>query len=76
MLRPSGDEDPKLGLRPLSFPLLLTNFWNSGLGEGEKAGPEDTLRPEAPALADSGDPDLLAGLAPRDVERRYLGGVT
>ena len=75
-LRPSGDEDPKLGLRPLSLLPFVTTLCNNGLGEGEKEGPDDSLCPEAPALADKGEPDLLAGLAFRDAESRYLGGVT
>ena len=75
-LRPSVDEAPKLGLRPPSFPPVATNFCINGLGEGEKEAPDDSLRPDAVALADNGEPDLLAGLAFRDAESRYLGGVT
>lgn len=36
----------------------------------------DSRRPDALALVDNGDAVLLAGLAVRDAESRYLGGVT
>lgn len=74
-LRPSGDGEPKLGLRPLSLPPFETALWSNGLVEGENNAPDDTLRPEALALVDKGDAPLLAGLAARDPESRYFGGV-
>lgn len=74
-LRPRGDGEPKLGLRPFSLPPFETALWSNGLVEGENNAPDDTLRPEALALVDKGDALLLAGLAARDPESRYLGGV-
>jgi hypothetical protein len=40
-LRPSGEEDPKLGLRPVSLPPFATILCNRGLGDGEKGVPEE-----------------------------------
>ena len=45
--------------------------------EGEKDGPDEALNPEKLAPVDNGvDPLRPAGLAVRDAEARYLGGVT
>lgn len=85
LLRARGDVDPKLwdpklwrctdSLFPL--PPLETALYNRGLETGEKGVPTEGRRSERLAFAeDMGEPCLLAGLALREVERRYLGGVT
>ena len=71
LCRPTDEGDPKLSLRPLSLASLDTAFCNNGLGEGEKE-----VRGEALVLADPGDESLPRGLALRDPESRYFGGVT
>lgn len=76
LLRASGDDDPKLCLRPVSLPPLLTALWSNGLETGEKGVPEETRRSEKVGVADKGEVWRLAGLALREVDRRYLGGVT
>ena len=80
LLRARGEDDPKLCLRPLPAPpSVATALLNSGLDAGEK-GPDETRRPDNPAFAESGEdglrPVALAGLALRDVDTRYRGGVT
>lgn len=76
-LRARGDDDPKLCLRPVSRPPFDTALWSKGLEAGEKGVPEETRRSEKLALADSGEElGMLTGLAFRDVDNRYLGGVT
>lgn len=68
-------EDPKLGLCTLPlFPLAIARC-NNGLVEGEKEAPAEYVLLER-LLADAGDGLVLNGLAGRDTERRYLGGVT
>ena len=76
LLRPRGDDDPKLCLRPVSLPPFATALWNSGLDAGEKEDPEETRRSERVGVADNGEVCRLAGLALREVDIRYLGGVT
>ena len=68
-----GDPMPVLGpLLPLSLFPLATALCSNGLGEGEKGMRGETLA----RLADPGDEPILRGLALRDPERRYFGGVT
>lgn len=76
LLRARGDDDPKLCLRPVSLPPLATALWNNGLVAGENEAPEDTRRSDNVGVADNGDVGLLTGLAFREVDMRYLGGVT
>lgn len=76
-LRAKGDSDPMLCLRPLSLPPLGTALCNNGLDTGENGVPVETRRSEKLAPADNGEAlCLLAGLALRDVDSLYLGGVT
>lgn len=53
-------------------------MYSKGLETGEKGVPIEDRRPEKLGFpdVDDGEPCLLAGLAFREVERRYLGGVT
>lgn len=75
-LRLNVEEEPKLGRRPLSLPPLETALYSSGLVDGENDAPDESLRPERPALPDRGDDaPLLAGVAVLEAESRYLGGV-
>jgi hypothetical protein len=76
LLRPRGDDDPKLGRRPVSLPPLATALWNNGLEAGEKGVPDETRRSENVGVADKGEPLWLAGLPLREVDTRYRGGVT
>ena len=57
------------------FP-LANAFCSNGLGEGEKGVPAASVLPEKLVLAVAGDEPVLSGLAGRDVESRYFGGVT
>lgn len=75
-LRLNVEEDPKLGRRPFSLPPFETALYSSGLVDGENDAPDESLRPEGPALPDRGDDaPLLAGVAVLEAESRYLGGV-
>ncbi|RHZ68978.1 hypothetical protein CDV55_107175 [Aspergillus turcosus] len=75
-LRLNVEEDPKLGRRPFSLPPFETALYSSGLVDGENDAPDESLRPEGPALPDRGDDaPLLAGVAVLEADSRYLGGV-
>lgn len=76
LLRARGDDDPKLCLRPESLGPLPTALWNKGLEAGENGVPEDIRRSENVGVVDKGEVCRLAGLAFREVDMRYLGGVT
>ena len=76
LLRPRGDEDPKLCRRPVvSLPPFATALWSKGLDVGEKEDPEETRRSKRVGVAFIGDVCRLEGLALRVVDIRYLGGV-
>lgn len=76
LLRPRGDEDPKLCRRPvMSLPPFATALWSKGLDAGEKEDPEEPRRSERVGVAFIGDVCRLEGLALRVVDIRYLGGV-
>ena len=79
LLRARGDEDPTLSLRPDSRPPVATALLNKGLETGENGVPEETRRSVKVGVEVRGEEVwrlALTGLALREVDRRYRGGVT